>query len=40
MFLLFMLAEQSVGAYRMLEARVGPGGPGYFEAIRKASSYQ
>jgi predicted PurR-regulated permease PerM len=40
MFLLFMLAEQSVGAYRMLEARVVPGGPGYFEAIRKASSYQ
>jgi predicted PurR-regulated permease PerM len=40
MFLLFMLAGQSVSAYRMLEARVVPGGPGYFEAIRKASSYQ
>jgi predicted PurR-regulated permease PerM len=40
MCLLFMLAEQSVGAYRMLEARVAPGGPGYFEAVRKASSYQ
>jgi len=40
MFLLFMLAEQSVSAYRMLEARVVPGGPGYFEAVRKASSYQ
>ena len=40
MFLLFMLAEQSVAAYRLLEARVSPGGAGYFEAIRKASSYQ
>ena len=40
MFLLFMLAEQSVGAYRMLKAHVVPGGPGYFEAIRRASFYQ
>jgi predicted PurR-regulated permease PerM len=40
MSLLFMLAEQSVGAYKMLEARVVPGGPGYFEVVRKTSSYQ
>jgi predicted PurR-regulated permease PerM len=40
MFLLFMLAEQSVGAYRVLEGRVVAGGPASFEAFRKASSYQ
>ncbi|MGB9485666.1 MAG: AI-2E family transporter [Terriglobia bacterium] len=40
MFLLFMLAEQSVGAYRMLEARVAVGGPASFETVRKTSSYQ
>jgi len=40
MFLLFMLAQQSVGAYRMLEARVTSGGPASFEAVRKTSSYQ
>ena len=40
MFLLFMLAEQSVGAYRMLEARVAAGRPASFEAVRKTSSYQ
>jgi predicted PurR-regulated permease PerM len=40
MFLLFMLAEQSVGAYRMLEARVAAGHPASFEAVRKTSSYQ
>ena len=40
MFLLFMLAQQSVGAYRTLEARVAAGGPGSFEAVRKTSSYQ
>src|SRR5208337_3335534 len=40
MFLLFMLAEQSVGAYRMLEARVAVGRPASFEAVRRTSSYQ
>ena len=30
MFLLFMLAEQSVAAYRLLEARVAPGGAWVF----------
>jgi predicted PurR-regulated permease PerM len=40
MLLLFMLAQQSVAAYRVLEARVAPGGPGSFEAVRKTSSYQ
>jgi predicted PurR-regulated permease PerM len=40
MFLLFMLAEQSVGAYRMLEAHVAAGGPASFEVVRKTSSYR
>ncbi len=40
MFLLFMLAEQSVSAYKMLEGHVVAGGPASFEAVRKASSYQ
>jgi predicted PurR-regulated permease PerM len=40
MFLFFMLANQSVDAYRLLEKHAAPGGPGYFEVIRKASSYQ
>jgi predicted PurR-regulated permease PerM len=40
MFLLFILAEQSVGAYRTLEARVTVGGPASFEAVRKTSSYR
>jgi predicted PurR-regulated permease PerM len=40
MFLLFMLAEQSVGAYRILEARVTAGGPASFEALRNTSAYQ
>jgi predicted PurR-regulated permease PerM len=40
MFLLFMVAEQSVGAYRMLEGRVAARGPASYEALRKTSSYQ
>jgi predicted PurR-regulated permease PerM len=40
MVLLFMLAEQSVGAYRMLEARVAGGGPASFGGLLKTSSYQ
>jgi len=40
MFLLFMMAEQSVSAYRMLEGRVAAGGPASFEAVRRTSSYQ
>ena len=40
MFLFFMLAEQSVGAYRMLAGRLAGGGPAFFETLRKASSYQ
>jgi predicted PurR-regulated permease PerM len=40
MFLLFMLAEQSVSAYRMLQGHVVGGSPASFEAVRKTSSYQ
>jgi predicted PurR-regulated permease PerM len=40
MFLLFVLAEQSVSAYRMLEGHVASGAPTPFEAVRKTSSYQ
>jgi predicted PurR-regulated permease PerM len=39
MFLLFMLAEQSVSAYRMLEGHM-VASPASFEAVRKTSSYQ
>ena len=40
MFLLFMLAQQSVSAYRMLEGHVAASGPASFEAVRKTSSYR
>jgi predicted PurR-regulated permease PerM len=39
MFLLFVLAQQSVSAYRMLEGHV-MSGPATFAALRKTSSYQ
>jgi predicted PurR-regulated permease PerM len=40
MFLLLLLAKESVSAYRMLETRVAPSGSASFEALRKSSSYQ
>lgn len=39
-FLVFILAEQSVGAYRLLEERVKSSGPGGLEALRGAPFYQ
>jgi len=40
LFLLLMLAKQSVSAYRMLEEHVSGGGLASFETLRKTSSYQ
>ena len=40
MLLLFMLAKQSVVAYRVLEAHVASGGSPSFEAVRKTSPYR
>ena len=38
--LIFMLAEQSVSAYRALEGRITSGGLGGLDTLRHASSYQ
>jgi predicted PurR-regulated permease PerM len=40
MFLVFVLAQQSVSAYRLLEGHVMGSGPASFAAVRRTTSYQ